>query len=481
MTIYEQEVIDGLSDKLSKNTSIAFQCLVTKDNIPFNDSEVKKTIAGFIEDGRNFDLYHISSILASTGPNKNDDWFLPEEIVAARETPIYKQVNFGHNEKDIIGVITGTTLLSEAGESIGDDPDDLNTAELRDIVSHAVIWSYWEDDDLKGRFAQIVDNIENGRLFVSMESLFKTFDYLLIKDGQTSIIKRSKETSFLTKYLKIYGGEGEYNGSRIYRLLRNFTFSGMALVDNPANARSIISDNLRQEPEVCDHEDSDECFNSVAENKNCITKSLAETIMDPNEIAMNAVKAELAQAKAELESFKAAEAEKTSAEINELKASNENLQKQIAELMQVAQAAKEDMEKAECEKDEKFDFFKKKSEAEIEDAKAKIMALESEKATASRLAKLTSVNIESAKAEEIMKTWASVSDEHFEKLVEIYAVTPAKTQADNAEFDLDSTKATASVVNPNGESTLQKAVAEEKALAEKIAAQFNFKKSKGSK
>lgn len=149
--------------------------------------------------------------------------------------------------------------------------------------------------------------------------------------------------------------------------------------------------------------------------------------------------------------------------------------------MQVAQAAKEDMEKAECEKDEKFDFFKKKSEAEIEDAKAKIMALESEKATASRLAKLTSVNIESAKAEEIMKTWASVSDEHFEKLVEIYAVTPAKTQADNAEFDLDSTKATASVVNPNGESTLQKAVAEEKALAEKIAAQFNFKKSKGSK
>ena len=319
-----------------------------------------------------------------------------------------------------------------------------------------------------------------------MESLFKTFDYLLIKDGQTSIIKRSKETSFLTKYLKIYGGAGEYNGSRIYRLLRNFTFSGMALVDNPANARSIISDNLRQETEVCDPEDSDECFNSVAENKNCITKSLAEILMDPNEIAMNAMKAELAQAKAELESFKQAETEKTSAEINELKASNENLQKQIAELTQVAQASKEamteDMKKAECEKDEKFDFFKKKSEAELEEAKAKIVVLETEKAVAKRLVKLTAANIESAKAEEIMKTWASVSDEHFEKLVEIYAVTPVKTKSEVTDgFDLDSTKATASVVNPNGDPTLQKAVAEEKALAEKIAAQFNFKKSKGSK
>lgn len=483
MLIYEQEAKDGLTEKLSKNTSIAFECLVNKDNTSFNDNEVKKTIAGFIEDGRNFDLYHISSILASTGPNKNDDWFLAEEIIAARETPIYKQVNYGHNEKDIIGVITGSSLLDENGGNY--EPG--SEVPLRDIVSHAVIWSYWEDDDLKGRFAQIVDDIENGRLFVSMESLFKTFDYLLIKDGQTSIIKRSKETSFLTKYLKIYGGAGEYNGSRIYRLLRNFTFSGKALVDNPANARSIISDNLRQDVEICDLEDFDECFNSVADNKNCITKSLAEILMDPNEIAMNAIKAELAQAKAELESFKSAEAEKTSAEINELKASNENLQKQIAELTQVAQASKEamteDMKKVECEKDEKFELFKKKSEAEVEEAKAKIAVLETEKAVAKRLGKLTAVNIEPVKAEEIMKTWASVSDEHFEKLVEIYAVTPVKEKSESTDgFDLDSTKATASVVNPNGDPTLQKAVAEEKALADKIAAQFNFnKKSKGSK
>lgn len=499
--IYEQEIIDGLSEKISNNMSIAFQCLVNKGEdflLDAGNEEIRKTIAGFIEDGRNFDLYHISSILASVNDNKNDDWFLAEEILAASKTPIYKQVNYGHNEKDIVGVITGTTLLDTEGAQL---TDISNVQNIRDIVAHAVIWSFWEDVSLKDRFVEIIDDIENNRLFVSMESLFKNFDYMLVKDGVMSIITRSKETSFLTKYLRIYGGEGVYNGSRIYRLLRNFTFSGMALVKNPANARSIISDNLRPEGEdskCCDLEDSDECFKEVAKDKNVITKSLAENIMDPNEIAINALKAELAQAKAELETFKAAEAEKTSAEISELKASNETLTKQIAELTILAQAAKDEVKEAEA----KFEFFKKEKDKEkedakaekdkcMEDAKAQIEALQAEKVTAARLNQLLAVNVDAAKAEDIMKTWASASDEHFTKVVELYAKAPEKATASETStedkeveaFDLDPAKATASVVNPNGDSDLQKAVAKEKALAEKIAAQFNFtkKNKKGSK
>lgn len=489
--IYEQEIIDGLSDKIANNMSVAFQCLVEKDNTEVNTEDIKKTIAGFIEDGRNFDLYHLSAILASVNDNKNDDWFLPEEIMAASKTPIYKQVNYGHNEKDIVGVITGTTLLDTEGHQIADESQMQN---IRDIVAHAVIWSFWEDESLKDRFFEIINDIENNRLFVSMESLFKNFDYMLVKDGEMSIITRSKETSFLTKYLRIYGGEGVYSGSRIYRLLRNFTFSGMALVENPANARSIISDNLRPEggdKESCNLEDSDECFKEVARNKNVITKSLAETIMDPNEIAINALKAELAQAKAELETFKAAEAEKTSAEISELKAANENLQKQVAEMTALAQAAKEDMEKAKCKSEEDAKVMKEECEVKVAEANAKVAALEVEKVTAARLNQLLAANVESAKAEDIMKTWASASDEHFTKVVELYAKAPEKTTAsetsneekEGEDFDLSSTKATASVVNPNGDTDLQKAVAKEKALAEKIAAQFNFtkKKTKGSK
>lgn len=483
-TIYDQEILDGLKDKILANSSVSFKSIARKRVVDKNDNEeitdkLKKTIAGFIEDGRNFDLYHISSILASTGDNKNDDWFLPEEIWAARETPIYKQVNYGHNEKDIIGVITGTTILGDDGNQILNESE---ISKIRDIVSHAVIWSYWEDDNLKDRFAQIIDDIENDRLFVSMESLFKNFDYMLIKDGQKSIIKRTKETSFLTKYLRIYGGSGNYNGSRIYRLLRSFTFSGKALVENPANARSIISDSLRPDAvdiECCDPEDS-----AIADiNKNL--KTVAETIMDPNEIAINALKAELAQSKAELENYKQAEAEKTSAEISELKATNESLQKQVAELTTLAQAAKDEAKKAECKAEEDMEDMKTKCETQVAEANAKLQAIEAEKATAMRLAKLTSVKVESAKAEEILKTWASASDEQFDKVVELLKgsdAKPEKTKAEQAEFDLEAARATAEVINPNGDSEVQKTVAKEKTLAAKIAAQFNFSgKNKGSK
>ena len=127
----------------------------------------------------------------------------------------------------------------------------------------------------------------------------------------------------------------------------------------------------------------------------------------------------------------------------------------------------------------------------MDEAKAQIATLEAEKVTAARLNQLMAVSIESAKAEDIMKTWASASDEHFAKVVELYAKTPEKATASEVEktdddtpasFDLDPVKAAASVVNPNGDADLQKAVAQEKALAEKIAAKFNFtKKTKGSK
>ena len=307
--IYDIEIKDGLTDKINQNMSFAYQCLISKDDLSYDLEEIKKSIAGYIESGRNYDLYHISSILASVGINKNDDVFLPEEIWAAKDTPIHKQVNFGHNEKDIVGAIIGAAVLDQNGNKI---VDPINVQNIKDIVSHAVIWSKWEDEDLQDRFNQIVSDIENNKLFVSMECLFKQFDYLLIKDEVKSVIKRTKETSFLSKYLRILGGEGEYNGYKIYRILRNFTFSGKALVTNPANARSIISDHLSEdttkeeeyklksehskasccqdcEDEDDDYEvvegsfeDSDDDFSSIAKEEDPKNKKLNKPFRTPN-------------------------------------------------------------------------------------------------------------------------------------------------------------------------------------------------------
>ena len=49
---------------------------------------------------------------------------------------------------------------------------------------------------------------------------------MLVKGTHCKIVPRSEQTSFLTKYLRSYGGSGEYDGARIYRVLRDFTFSG---------------------------------------------------------------------------------------------------------------------------------------------------------------------------------------------------------------------------------------------------------------
>jgi hypothetical protein len=98
------------------------------------------------------------------------------------------------------------------------------------------------------------------------------------------------------------------------------------------------------------------------------------------------------------------------------------------------------------------------------------------------VAKLSAVNVESAKAQEIIKTWASVDDVQFDKLVEIYSAKPVETPSGDFVDGITQGKSTASVVNPNADNSVEKAVAKEKALAEKIAAQFNFtKKTKGSK
>jgi hypothetical protein len=58
-----------------------------------------------------YDLYYLSSILVSTGWNKNDDVFDLGETWGAKDTPSDKQFNFMHDEADIIGHITGSVVL----------------------------------------------------------------------------------------------------------------------------------------------------------------------------------------------------------------------------------------------------------------------------------------------------------------------------------------------------------------------------------
>lgn len=455
MQIYEHEINDGIEGLIKANASVTISCPVFK--ISKMDDKAR---AGFMGEDRNYDIYNISSILASVGKNKNDDVFLPEEIWAARNTPIYKQVNYMHNEKDIIGTIIDSVVLDSAGNVIDSEE---NVGAIKDIATKAVLWVKWEDPELQDRLLNTIAQIENNEIYVSMECLFKEFDYMLTKGGVTSIVKRNKDTAFLTKYLRIVGGCGEYNGSKIDRILRNFTFSGKALVFDPANERSIIDDSILEKIHL-----------SKSENIMTVqTEDLAAKLAD--------VEAKLAKAESELENHKKSEA---AAEIESLKSANEILIKQVAELEALAKEMKDDMankEKEACamEDEMKEECAKKVADAEakVAEANAKLAEIEAAKVVAERKIKLVSANIDEAKAEHICKTWASSTDAQFDEIVQLYSKTPKSEDAGKsvaASKDFDLSNVDGAIINPNGDNTGTD-MAKQKALAEKIASKFNFK------
>jgi len=108
MNIFKSEIKDGIAELVKSNASIAF-CSEASPYIP-TQVEINSCKA-FAENKDQIDLYYIKSILASAGWNKNDDVFDAAEMWNARSTPEDKQFNYMHDEKDIIGHITGSYVI----------------------------------------------------------------------------------------------------------------------------------------------------------------------------------------------------------------------------------------------------------------------------------------------------------------------------------------------------------------------------------
>lgn len=433
MQIYNNEIKDGLADKINCN-SIAFTCLAETITKPSQAEEIKAFAA--IGEGRNFDLYYIQSILASVGINLNDDVFLPEEIWAARNTPIHKQFNYMHNEKDIIGAITDSIVLDSQGNVVSSVD---NISNIKDIATQAVIWTNWTDKTAEERLGKLIASIEAGELYVSMECLFNKFDYLIEKSVGLTLIPRNEQSSFLTKHLRTFGGDGQFDGGKIYRVLRDFTFSGKGLVNKPANPRSIISDSLFGGKAIAEV-DINKLLSSKSEyimTEEVLKKEIAE------------LKEALAKANEAIAVFKDVEAKQVTAEVNGLKAQIDALKTLAAD----TKAAMEDMEKedkkkmdeAKCEADKRF----AETEAKLVEAQAKLAEAQVEKIVAERCSKLVAANVDEAKAKEVVKTFASLNDEQFTQIVALYEnKAPEKTTASTSVDDAI-TQATAGTSNVN--------------------------------
>jgi len=235
--VYAAEIEDSL-EEMMKDNCVAFLCEIVEAG---ETTEADIAIAAINAPVLQEDLYGLQSILVSAGWNKNDDVFSALDLWNSRNTPVDKPLNYMHDGTDIIGHMTKSAAMDEAGNILSDDTAECDVPEKLDLVTHAVIYKTWIDKDQRKRVLSFIADIDANKYSVSMECVFRDFDYAIIgPDGAQSVVARDEGSAFLTKYLRAYGGSGKYQGHKIGRMLRSLYFTGKGLVDKPANIRSVI-------------------------------------------------------------------------------------------------------------------------------------------------------------------------------------------------------------------------------------------------
>lgn len=439
MKIYKSEIIDGISDIIKANASIAYCQPILKTEFNQEDRQFLTQACSAIANTINFqDLYPTNSILVSTVWNLNDDVFDREEAWLARKSPEDKPSNIDHVERDIVGHITGCYAMDVDGNVIPDDTAIDDLPDVYHIVNSGVIYKTWQDPVFAERVQALIDSIEKNEMFVSMECVFRGFDYAVItKEGKTEVVSRTEATAFLSKHLRAYGGEGQYQGYKIGRLLRNITFSGKGYVKNPANPESIIFT-------------KDKGFSFIYDKNNpFINKDGVYLLQMPKASIVNS------------------EMEKDTMNENEIK-----LAAQIEALAKEIEALKASLESVNTEKDNLAAELKSVNEvkASLDAELNKVRAAEK---LAKRIAKLTNDNCFTKEEAEVkVAAFDNLSDEQYD-LIASELVEAAKKKKDAEMF----MKTKEDKVKCEEEEDKKKKDAEAAALAAKKAEQEKLSKA----
>lgn len=432
MKIYQQEILDGLGDKIQASDTLSYASVAE----PLLDKNTKTVIASLISDEDRAkaavgdeDLFFLKSILVSTGWNKNDDVFLPDQVWAARKSPEHKYLDVEHDAGDIIGSIINSYVIDEDGNAVA---EDASMPEAFHVVNGAVIWKHYPGHaDKVARALEIVKEIEDGEWCVSMECTFSGFMYALIgAEGDHYLIERKEETAFLTKHLRAYGGEGDYNGYKVGRGLLNINFTGKGIVRNPANPESIIFAAMtdfsagQPTPEV-------DLFNTKLEET--VSNDKETDVSETNTTQIAALEKQVADLIKERDEAKDKLAQ---ADIDALKASIEELKADVAARDEEITALKTAAEETEAKVDE---LTKARDEAteQAEASQAKLDELAAEAKKAGRMSKLDGICED---AEATYTKFAELSDEVFDEMVELLKAAAAKdeTDADDSSDETDS-------------------------------------------
>lgn len=379
-----------------------------------------------------FDLFYLKTLLVSTGWNLNDDVFDRQEVWAARATPEDKQFNYEHNCADIIGHITDCQAIDIDGEALA---ADLTVDALPDkfhIVTNAVLYRVLADQKLQERMDTIIAEIGEGKWYVSMEALFRGFDYGIVHADNTSeVVARNEKTAFLTKHLRAYGGNGTFKDMKVGRLMKSITFSGKGLVRKPANPESIIFSTASTTPFVA------------------TTEKLSHQFL---ETGYGELRDQPSQTKEEHKAM-ASEIEILQKQLADAKAANEQLQAQLRDSdvksIKAKLEAAEATVKAEQEARVKAEADSKGYQDGI--ASLTAAALEADKALKAAQTELETIKAEQKKTNRIsaVKTKLNKNDEQATKYVELFASLTDEQFAANVEhLEAEAVKSTPAPLAP---------------------------------
>jgi len=229
------------------------------------------------------DLLHVEAVLVSEGINDNDDAFTREELKRAISSPILKPMNWQHQDDQILGAMYAVEARDTQGNALAvEDIED----QAIELVIQGVVWHHLPH--IKATANQIVQRVEKGDLFVSMECWFDDYDFgLYTQAGELfDRIARKPETAFLDAHLRANGGTGKYNGMRIGRALSGINFGGVAFVDRPANKRSFILNHFAFDP-LAEVEEVEASRDGLDQDQVFTQTTLLGNEQEPTEVTMN--------------------------------------------------------------------------------------------------------------------------------------------------------------------------------------------------
>ncbi|MFQ3578581.1 MAG: hypothetical protein SNJ71_00390 [Bacteroidales bacterium] len=238
--VYDRECRDGIGEIIEENSSVKFYGEIVK-NKTFTSNPCLKNAKASIDEI--LAQFRFADIHVTSGWNLNDDVFIASDLVNAKNTCVDIPVNLEHDQSVIIGHTIGVGVFDFSYNQIDEKmliPENIH------LMTEFIIYNFWRD--LKN--AELISNIINeingddtneiNKWRTSMECAFLDYDYALKDKEKNIIVKRNEETSFLSKFLKHYGGSGVYKQYKVGRVLRDFAFVGKGLTKNPANPHSVI-------------------------------------------------------------------------------------------------------------------------------------------------------------------------------------------------------------------------------------------------